>query len=60
MESLHSQLGGLQYDDAPESAAIAKIQSDYGLFINGKFTSPKDHKSFFTTNPATEEKLAKI
>jgi aldehyde dehydrogenase (NAD+) len=60
MESLHSQLGGLQYDDAPESAAIAKIQSDYGLFINGKFTSSTDHQGFFTTNPATEEKLARI
>lgn len=60
MESLHSQLGGLRYDDAPESSAIAKIKKEYGLFINGTFTSPKDHQSFSTINPATEEKLAQI
>ena len=55
-----SKLGSLQYDPAPESAAIAKLKSSYGLFINGKFTDPSKHEQFETINPATEKRLATI
>ncbi len=56
----NSKLGSLQYDPAPESAAIAKLKSSYGLFINGKFTDPSKHEQFETINPATENQLATI
>ena len=49
-----------EYAPAPESAALADIKSEYGLFINGKFVAPKGGKTFKTINPATEEVLAKI
>jgi aldehyde dehydrogenase (NAD+) len=56
----HSQLGALEYDPAPESAAIARLQPSYGLFINGKFTNPSKHEQFASLNPATEETLAMV
>jgi aldehyde dehydrogenase (NAD+) len=56
----NSQLGSLEYDPAPESAAIAKLQPSYGLFINGKFTNPSKHEQFASLNPATEETLALV
>jgi aldehyde dehydrogenase (NAD+) len=55
-----STLGSLQYDPAPESAAIARLQPSYGLFIGGKFTDPSTHEQFASLNPATEETLAMI
>jgi aldehyde dehydrogenase (NAD+) len=56
----NSQLGSLEYDPAPESAAIAKLQPSYGLFINGKFTNPSKNEQFASLNPATEETLALV
>ena len=56
----NSQLGFLEYDPAPESPAIAKLQPSYGLFINGKFTNPSKHEQFASLNPANEETLAMI
>jgi aldehyde dehydrogenase (NAD+) len=56
----NSHLGSLEYDPAPESAAIAKLQPSYGLFINGKFTNPSKHEQFASLNPATEETLAMV
>jgi len=45
---------------APESTDHIKINDQYNLFIGGKWVKPKSGKYFTTTNPATEEKLAKI
>jgi aldehyde dehydrogenase (NAD+) len=49
-----------QLAPAPESRSAAKIDSRYGLFINGKFEEPQSKKYFATTNPATEEKLSMV
>ena len=53
-------MNNFEYAPAPESAALADIKNQYGLFINGKFVAPKAGKTFTTINPATEEVLAKI
>lgn len=45
---------------APESKSAAKIDSQYDLFINGKFEKPQGKKYFPSINPATEEKLSMI
>lgn len=45
---------------APESTDHIKINDQYNLFIGGKWVKPKSGKYFTTTNPATEEKLAKV
>jgi aldehyde dehydrogenase (NAD+) len=58
--SLTSELGALTYDAAPEVASIARLQSSYGLFLDGKFTSPDSHEQFASLNPATEETLATV
>jgi aldehyde dehydrogenase (NAD+) len=55
-----STLGSLQYEPAPESAAIARLRPSYGLFIDGKFTDPSTHEQFASLNPATEETLAMV
>ncbi|MBU3716480.1 MAG: aldehyde dehydrogenase family protein [Candidatus Nanopelagicaceae bacterium] len=49
-----------EYSPAPESRAIVKLKSEYGLFINGKWVSPQSKKKFSSINPATEEVLAKV
>ena len=49
-----------EYAPAPESTAIVDIQSDYNLFIDGKFVSSKGGKRFATINPANEKVLAKV
>jgi aldehyde dehydrogenase (NAD+) len=56
----NSQLGSLEYDPAPESAAIAKLKPSYGLFIDGQFTEAQDHAQFATVNPANEESLSMV
>ncbi|HXC19715.1 MAG TPA: aldehyde dehydrogenase family protein, partial [Acidimicrobiales bacterium] len=56
----NSQLGSLEYDPAPESAAIAKLKPSYGLFINGEFSDSDAHLQFATVNPANEESLAMV
>jgi aldehyde dehydrogenase (NAD+) len=55
-----STLGTLAYDPAPESAALARLQPRYGLFIDGAFTDPGDHHQFTTLNPATGQSLATV
>lgn len=50
----------MEYDPAPESAAIAHLRSSYGLFINGEFTDPNFHEQLTTLNPANEEPLAGV
>ncbi|HEY5104392.1 MAG TPA: aldehyde dehydrogenase family protein [Acidimicrobiales bacterium] len=59
-ELTHSSLGSMSYDPAPESAAIARLKPEYGLFIDGAFTDPSSHQQFLTLNPATEEPLASV
>ena len=49
-----------EYAPAPESTAIVDIQSDYNLFIDGKFVPSKGGKRFATMNPANEQVLAKV
>ncbi len=55
----------MEYGPAPESdkTAQAWLEShgrSFGHFINGKWVKPAKGKSFATTNPATEEILAKV
>ncbi len=45
---------------APENKDHISLKDKYGLFINGKFTTPKSGKYFSTINPANEQKLAMI
>ncbi len=56
----NSQLGSLEYDSAPESAAIAKLKPSYGLFIDGEFSDGDAHLQFATVNPANEETLSMV
>ena len=49
-----------EYAPAPESRAIVSIENKYGLFIDGKFTTPQSKKYLDTLNPATEEKLSEV
>jgi acyl-CoA reductase-like NAD-dependent aldehyde dehydrogenase len=53
-------MSDFEYENAPESKAIANISPSYGLFIGGKFVDPKKGKSFSTINPANEELLSKV
>ncbi len=45
------------YAPAPESAAIARINEQYELFIDGKWQKPAEGTYFDSINPATEKKL---
>ena len=56
----NSQLGSLEYDPAPESAAIAKVKPSYGLFIDGKFAEAEGGSQFVSVNPANEEQLSMV
>jgi aldehyde dehydrogenase (NAD+) len=56
----NSQLGSLEYDPAPESAAIARLAPSYGLFIDGTFTDPSSHEQFASINPANETTVATV
>lgn len=47
-----------EYAPAPESKSLAKFESAYGHFINGKFLRPSN--LFETINPATEEVLSQL
>ncbi|MDP9495647.1 MAG: aldehyde dehydrogenase family protein [Actinomycetota bacterium] len=49
-----------EYAASRESADIANIEERYGLFIDGKFVSPKSKTYFPTINPATEEPMAEV
>jgi len=45
---------------ALENTSAAKINTQYNLFINGKFEKPLSKKYFDTINPATEAKLSEV
>jgi len=49
-----------EYAPAPESTAIVEIQSEYNLFIDGKFVPSKGGKRFETINPANEKVLSRV
>lgn len=49
-----------EYAPAPESTAIVDIQSEYNLFIDGKFVTSKGGKRFETINPANEKVLSHV
>lgn len=49
-----------QYAAAPEGADHIKLDTQYDLFINGKFTPPVKGNYFDTINPAKENKIASI
>lgn len=49
-----------EYAPAPESTAIVNIQSEYNLFIDGKFVPSKGGKKFETINPANEKVLSRV
>ena len=48
------------YSAAPESTDHVRLESRYGLFINGKFSEPRSGRYFATINPSTEKKLAHV
>jgi aldehyde dehydrogenase (NAD+) len=49
-----------QYAPAPESTEHVRIDSQYELYVGGKFVSPRAGKYFETINPAREEVLARV
>jgi aldehyde dehydrogenase (NAD+) len=49
-----------QYSPAPESTDHARIDSQYGLFIDGEFVAGRKRQYFTTINPATAKPLARI
>ena len=49
-----------QYDPAPESPELAKLNDSYDLFIDGKFVKPTGGKYFDTTSPSSNKALAKV
>ncbi len=51
---------GWGYAPAPESTDHVELRDRYGLFIDGEFTDAADGRTFETTNPATEEKIADV
>jgi aldehyde dehydrogenase (NAD+) len=48
------------YAPAPESRAVARLQSSYGLFIGGTFVESIDGSTFKTVSPSSEEVLAEV
>ncbi len=51
---------GWQYAPAPESTDHARIDPQYGLFIDGEFVASRRRQYFTTINPATAKPLAKV
>jgi aldehyde dehydrogenase (NAD+) len=47
-----------KYAPAPEAAEQAKLRERYGLFIGGKFVSPRDGSYVVTVDPSAEKPLA--
>jgi aldehyde dehydrogenase (NAD+) len=49
-----------RYAPAPESTDHARIDPQYGLFIDGEFVPSRKRKTFETINPATAKPLARV
>ncbi len=48
------------YDPAPESEAVAPIDSRYGLFVDGEFVDPRSGRYLQTIEPGTGEVLSEV
>jgi aldehyde dehydrogenase (NAD+) len=48
------------YAPAPEATDHVKIEPRYGLFIGGRWVSPRSGKYFPTISPSTEQVLAEV
>ncbi len=48
------------YAPAPESTDHIRLESTYGLFIDGEMVEPASGERFSTINPARDEKLADV
>jgi aldehyde dehydrogenase (NAD+) len=48
-----------EYDPAPETAD-PRLQEQYDLFLNGRFTAPRNGRYFDSINPANGRRLARI
>ena len=53
-------MSSFEYAPALESTSVVDIQSEYKLYIGGKFQAAKAGKVFATMNPAVETMLAKV
>ena len=53
-------MSSFEYAPALESTSVVDIQSEYKLYIGGKFQAAKSGKVFATMNPADETMLAKV
>jgi acyl-CoA reductase-like NAD-dependent aldehyde dehydrogenase len=53
-------MNSFEYAPALESTAVVDIQSEYKLYIGGKFVPAKSGKVFATINPADETMLARV
>jgi aldehyde dehydrogenase (NAD+) len=49
-----------EYAPAPEASDHVKIDPKYGLFIGGRWVSPRSGKYFTTISPSTEQVLSEI
>jgi len=49
-----------EYSPAPESRAVARLRSSYGLFVDGAFRDTIDGNVFKTVSPSSEEVLAEV
>src|SRR5436190_19388194 len=49
-----------EYAPAPEATDHVKIDPKYGLFIGGRWVSPRSGKYFQTISPSTEQVLAEV
>ena len=49
-----------EYAPAPEASDHVKIDPKYGLFIGGRWVSPRSGKYFQTVSPSTEQVLAEV
>lgn len=47
------------YSPAPESTKV-EIRAEHGLFIGGRFRSPRSGRHFETANPASEKVLSRV
>ncbi len=49
-----------EYSAAPESTDPVRVEPEYGLFIDNRFSAARPRATFDVINPATEEVLSKV
>src|SRR4051812_649490 len=49
-----------EYAPSPEATDHVKVDPKYGLFIGGRWVSPRSGKYFQTISPSTEQVLAEV